>query len=229
MKITFQKALFTTTTLFFCSIALAQITLPKMTYEQSQDATLFEKVRNNTKLLEYITASGNSVKVGDTLIIGKPTSSEASTTAYGNSSLRTTNRKQFEYIQLGRPAGFGAIMGAMNGQAPAMAGINLSNETVLVQEIKVMHKGSKKKPLNVFMVLGEINGRAFGVNKYLTIQDAEGAIELGEVYLKNRKMTREEAIAKLKESKELLDLEMMSQEEYDKLKAELSPIIMGSN
>ena len=36
-----------------------------------------------------------------------------------------------------------------------MAGINLSKETVLVEEIKVYHKGSKKKPLNVIMVLGE--------------------------------------------------------------------------
>ena len=39
--------------------------------------------------------------------------------------------------------------------------------------------------------------------------------------------SREEAIAKLKEAKDLLDLEMMSQEEYDKIKAELTPIIMG--
>jgi hypothetical protein len=47
--------------------------------------------------------------------------------------------------------------------------------------------------------------------------------------IKSSILTREQAIAKLKEAKELLDLEMMSQEEYDKLKAELSPIIMGSN
>ncbi len=38
-------------------------------------------------------------------------------------------------------------------------------------------------------------------------------------------MTRAEAIAKLKEAKERLDLEMMTQEEYDKLKKELTPII----
>lgn len=227
MKLNLFKTLLTFTLIFICSISFAQVTLPQMTYEQSQDASKFIYVKNNTNLLEYITASGNSVKVGDTLIIGKPTTSEASTTAYGNRSLRTTNRKQFEYIQLGRPAGFGAIMGALGGQAPTMAGINLSKETVLVEEIKVYHKGSKKKPLNVIMVLGEINGRAFGVNKYLTLQDAEGAIELGEVYLKNRKMTRDEALAKLKEAKDLLDLEMMSQEEYDKIKAELTPIIMG--
>lgn len=227
MKLNLFKTLLTFTLIFICSISFAQVTLPQMTYEQSQDASKFINVRNNTKLLEYITASGNSVKVGDTLIIGKPTTSEASTTSYGNRSLRTTNRKQFEYIMMGKPAGMNVIMSSLGGQSPQMAGIDLSNETVLVQEIKVFHKGSKKKPLNVYMILGEINGRAFGLNKFLTLNDAEGAIELGEVYLKNRKMTRDEALAKLKESKDLLDLEMMSQEEYDKIKAELTPIIMG--
>jgi hypothetical protein len=41
-------------------------------------------------------------------------------------------------------------------------------------------------------------------------------------------LTREQAIAKLKESKDLLDLEMMTQEEYDKIKTELTPIIKGN-
>ena len=75
------------------------------------------------------------------------------------------------------------------------------------------------------MVLGEINGRAFGVNKYLSVMDSELAIESGEILLKNRKMTREEAIEKLKEAKELMEIEMMTKEEFDQLKEELTPII----
>lgn len=38
-------------------------------------------------------------------------------------------------------------------------------------------------------------------------------------------MTREQAIAKLMEAKDLLSIDMMTQEEYDKLKEKLSPII----
>ena len=75
------------------------------------------------------------------------------------------------------------------------------------------------------MVLGEINGRAFGVNKYLSVMDSELAIESGEILLKNRKMTREEAIEKLKEAKGLMEIEMMTKEEFDQLKEELTPII----
>ena len=56
--------------------------------------------------------------------------------------------------------------------------------------------------------------------------DTELAIESGEVLLLNRKMTREEAISELKEAKELVDIDMMSKEEFEKLKKKLAPIIM---
>lgn len=208
--------------------------IEKMTFEQSRDINFFINVKNNTKVGEYVTESGNSIKLGDTLIIGKPTTQ--STTSVGGSygdrgrvgAYSTKTRKEFEYIQMGRPSGFGAVMGAMGDQGVPMAGINFSGERVVVSEIKTYHMGSKKKPLNVVIVIGEINGRAFGLNKYLSAMDTENAIELGELLLLNRKLTRDEAIAKLKESKDLLDLEMMSQEEYDALRAELAPIIRGN-
>ena len=206
--------------------------IESMTFEQSQNIDYFIKVKNNTKLGEYITASGNSVKVGDTLIIGNPTSSYSTSNTVGGGTnigygrTKTRYAKEFEFVQLGRPAGLGAIMSG--SEKPAMAGINLSQEVVVVKEMKTYHKGSKKKPLYVVIVLGEINGRAFGLNKYLSVMNTELAIESGEILLKNRKMTREEAIAKLREAKELLDLEMMSQEDYDALKKELSPIIMNN-
>ena len=206
--------------------------IESMTFEQSQNIDYFIKVKNNTKLGEYITASGNSVKVGDTLIIGNPTSSYSTSNTVGGGTnigygrTKTRYAKEFEFVQLGRPAGLGAIMSG--SEKPAMAGINLSQEVVLVKEMKTYHKGSKKKPLYVVIVLGEINGRAFGLNKYLSVMNTELAIESGEILLKNRKMTREEAIAKLREAKEVLDLEMMSQEDYDALKKELSPIIMNN-
>lgn len=126
---------------------------------------------------------------------------------------------------MGRPAGFTSVMATMNGEAQFMADNSLKNTSVIVQEIKTYHRGSKKKPLYVVMVLGEINGRAFGANKYLSLMDTELAIEFGEILLKNRKMTREEAIEKLKEAKELVEIDMMSKEEFEKLKKELAPII----
>jgi hypothetical protein len=55
--------------------------------------------------------------------------------------------------------------------------------------------------------------------------DIELAIESKEV--RTNGMTREEAIVKLKETKDLLDLGLVKQDDYDKLKTELTPIIIN--
>jgi hypothetical protein len=60
-----------------------------------------------------------------------------------------------------------------------------------------------------------------------TIMDLEKALLLGEIINPNAPLTREQAIAKLKEHKDLLDLGMINEEEFNKLRDELSPIIMG--
>ena len=52
------------------------------------------------------------------------------------------------------------------------------------------------------------------------------AINTGEIINPKAAMTREQAIAKLKEAKDLVDLGMMSKEDFEKLKAELTPLII---
>jgi len=54
--------------------------------------------------------------------------------------------------------------------------------------------------------------------------EIEPAIKNGEIGTTG--LNREQAIAKLKESKDLLDLGLLSQEEYNKMKIKLTPIIM---
>ncbi|WP_426482688.1 hypothetical protein [Chryseobacterium sp. R2ACT005] len=217
----------------------AQENIDLLTYENTQDIKFFNTIKSGTQVKEYITTSKNSVKVGDTLILGSPTSEELNTRTYsgsygnkargGISQSRSTSKKTYEFIQMGRPAGFGSIMSAVGGDAQNMADNSLKNTRVIVSEIKTYHRGSKNKPLYVVMVLGEINGRAFGINKYLSVMDTELGIESGEILLKNKKMTRDEAIAKLKEAKELVEIEMMSKEQFDELKKELAPIINNNN
>jgi len=97
---------------------------------------------------------------------------------------------------------------------------------VVISEMTVSHKGSRKKPLALTILLGEPNGRAFGIYKYLSVTDFEKSVLAGEIKSLNAPLTREEAIAKLKESKDLLDLGLLTQQEYEKLKQELTPIIM---
>ena len=68
-----------------------------------------------------------------------------------------------------------------------------------------------------------VNVKGFGmVPVYINY---EIAFETGEILHNDGKLNREQAIAKLKEAKDLLDLQIITQEEYDKLKDELTPII----
>lgn len=231
-----MKKTITTLILLLSGINIyAQENIDLLTYENTQDINFFSTIKNGAQVKVYVTVSKNSVKIGDTLILGTPTSQETNTRTYSGSygtkarggvaQSRSTAKKTYEFLQMGRPAGFGSIMAAMNGDAQSMADNSLKNTSVVVNEIKTYHRGSKNKPLYVVMVLGEINGRAFGINKYLSVMDTELAIESGEVLLKNRKMTRDEAIAKLKEAKELMEIDMMSKDDFEKLKKELAPII----
>lgn len=235
-----MKKTFAFLTLFLSMINIcAQEDLNLLTYANTQDINFFRSIKDDTHVKEYITANKNSVKVGDTLVLGTPTSQEINTRTYSSgfgtrfradvAQSRSTSKKTYEFVKMGRPAGFGSIINSISGDAQIMADNNFKNTAVIVKEIKTLHRGSKKKPLYVVMVLGEINGRAFGINKYLSVMDTELAIESGEVLLKNRKMTRDEAIAKLKEAKDLMDIEMMTREKFEELKKELTPIISNTD
>jgi len=66
----------------------------------------------------------------------------------------------------------------------------------------------------------------FKISNYKTGKDWLDVENQG---IRPNKFTREEAIEKLKKSKEHLELELITQDDYDKLKNELSPIIMSSS
>ncbi len=206
--------------------------LDELTFDDCQNSAFFQKVKNNTNVLRYTAADGALLEIGDTLVIGVPSGSITATTAVGAGNTvgvakaRSRTKSSFTTIIMGRPAGFGSIMNAMAGEAPENAGANMQGEIVVISEMKVSHKGSRKKPLALTILLGEPNGRAFGINKYMSVVDYEKSVLGGEIRSLNAPMTRDEAISKLKESKELLDLGLMEQSEYDKIKQELTPVIM---
>jgi len=226
-----KKLIFITIT-FIAINSYAQDQLKELTFDDCQNSSVFENIKNNTEIFKYTSANGAILEVGDTLIIGTPSGSITSTTVVdagntvGAAKARSRTRNSFTTIIMGRPAGVGSVINAMNGEAPENASANMQGELVVVSEMKVRHKGSKKKPLELIILLGEPNGRAFGINKYMSVVDYEKSVLAGEIKPLNAPMTREEAIAKLKESKDLLDLGLLKQEEYDKIKNELTPIIM---
>jgi hypothetical protein len=85
---------------------------------------------------------------------------------------------------------------------------------------KITISGTKRSGFYISLKMKGMIG--FGDGYMVT--NFETALSTGEI--EGFGMTREQAISKLKEAKDLLDLGMMTQEEYDKMKGELSPIIM---
>lgn len=199
------KLLFLSLFLLFVIDVKAQ-DLDSITYEQANNLSFFENIKNGINVKRYTTANGTIINLKDTLIIGNPALS---------------NQKVFEYITLGKPASFDNVLFALNGQAPIKLGMNFKGMMFVVEEMKVYHYGSKKKPLSVSIILSDISGKG-----QLISASYELAYTSGELKPKNQPLTREQAIAKLKESKDLLDLDMIKQADYDKIKAELTKIIL---
>lgn len=206
--------------------------LEELSFEDSQDSEIFRQIKNNTSLTRYIAADGSVLAVGDTLKIGAPSGSTTNTSAvggagiFGGAKARSKSQSTFSTIIMGRPAGVGNILNAMAGEGPSNAGQEMQGEVVIISEMSVSHKGSRKKPLELQILLGEPNGRAFGINKYMSVTDYEKAVLAGEIKSLNAPLTRDEAIAELKESKDLLDLGIIDEDDYETLKEELTPIII---
>jgi len=228
-----KKLIFSLTALN-CFISFGQI--EALSYEDANNIEFFRSIKNNTRTLSYEFEDSNVIKVGDTIRFGEPSTESSRTRTVGagagfigGATSNTKTSKEFEYLSYGKPIGFGNVMLAMGGETPTRVGTNLKGDFAIVKELILYHKGSRKKPLKVIAIIGEINGRAFGMNKYITVNDLDNAWSYGEILMSNVKMTREDAINKLKEAKELLDIEMMTRKEFDKLKEELGPIIKGSS
>ena len=185
----------------------------EITYEQTQNLVFAKKISNMAKYNSYEAKNGTLIKIGDTLVVGRPVTGDKQYTEY------IGTQEVFSTIMIGG-MGLSAIAGPSYYPASGQGSI------FTIEKISVSHtKLSKKSPLIVTLTVREPDLPTM-VNKR-TIGDLEQALLVGEIISPNAPMTRAEAIAKLKESKELLDLEIITQEEYDELKVELTPIIRG--
>ena len=202
--------------------------LTNLSFEQTQDIDYFRSIKNRTNYLSYTTSKGFDIGLGDTLIVAKPSTRSLQDNGLGTSGLAGFDSKEqlrFEFVQYGKRLILRNNQFFSNQDPDAYPSNRLSNERVIVKEIVAIHKGSRKKPLAVYLVLGELNDRAFGIYKHLTVADVENALAYGEIKLQNAPLSRKEAIAKLKEAKELMDLEVITAQEYLEIKTKMSPLI----
>ena len=181
------------------SIAQTQLVENAINYEQVKVLKERTEARELSKdgITQYTASNGAVIKLGDKFRLNRPE---------GGS-------KTFVSIQ-NKPT----VMDMMgNKNYSSTVDISMSNTEITIKTLYIF--GSRKLG---FKSMAEL--ATCGVCNNLIV-DIELAIESKEV--RTNGMTRDEAIAKLKESKDLLDLGLVKQDDYDKLKTELTTIIMS--
>ena len=191
-----------------------------LTYGQTQDIEFAEQYKNNTAIDFYTTKDELTISVGDTLTIGNA----------------VIKRKKYMFHDVFSHIVIGNTKGTNNKEFRSLPH-NYSGSKVVVKSLFVTHEkftgyklwpNRKEMPLYVSVFVREYKS---GISKIFshsrkTILDIEKALSSGEIINYNAPLSKEEAIRKLKESKDLMELDFLSKEEYEKLKEKLTPIIL---
>ena len=197
-----------------------------LTYEQANNIEFSKNIKNYTKLKSYTTKFGTVIKIGDTLTLGKAKKNKDK--YYFDDC--------FSFIVDGKRRG--------NKQDDyEFLPHHFSGDKVVVLSIFATHASSdeyklwnsrKSLPLYVSLYVknpskGYKSGSFLSTianSSFRTIVDIDKALQFNEIVNNNRPLTRSEAITKLKESKDLFELGLLSEKEYNLLREKLTPIIM---
>ena len=208
-----------TLALFLPLFTLAQKV--NLSYNQTNDIKFVKQYKNNTSIDSYITKDGLIIRVGDTLSIGNA----------------VIDRKKYIYHDMFSHIVIGKTKGSTNKEFRYLPH-NYSGSKVIVKSLFVTHEkysgyklwpNRKEMPLyvSIFVVESQSGISRIFSHSRKTILDIEKALSSGEIINDNAPLSKEEAIRKLKESKDLMELDFFSKEEYEKLKERLTPIILA--
>jgi hypothetical protein len=150
-----------------------------------------------------------TLKDGSKIIVGQEIK-------LGESASKLTNT--YESIFVGKLTLGGALL-----VPPTRANTNFKQNDYIVEEIKIKRSMGQ---VSALFYLKNLTSQGLG-QKYVSASNL--SLDNGELDNPNKAMTRAEAIAKLKEGKDLMELDMMTQDEFNALRDKLTPIIKGGN
>ena len=205
-------------------------------------------------ILVYVLADGTEVRAGTVLTLGPPTATSVvgAATSYGTSPVVTNHTvtasamTHYAMVQNGTPrAVMGKAIVAGLAQMPSaalwMAPGRIAGAQVKVEEILL--RGTERRPMVQTRVTFLHTRHASTASNTLTITDLDAAIQLGEIRVTPPESARapapapapdpaalsprDDALARLRMANEYLQLQLIDAAEYDALKAELSPMILG--
>ena len=197
-----------------------------LNFNQTQDKEFCKKYKNYSEFSSYFSKDGLLINIGDTLILGK---------AFKKKD-KYLFKDKFRYVAKGKAKG-------NTTEDFNFLEHTLKSSYVVVKNIFVTHSDDdsyrlwtnrREMPLyvSIYVMNPELGSKSASflskvakTSKY-TVLDIEKAFEFGEVLNPNQPLSRSEAILKLKESKDLLELGLIEQAAYENLRKKLTPIIM---
>lgn len=212
-KTTIMKKALALGILFFSTLTICGQSLDTLFVKSCQDITWTSLYRNSDRFNTIKLDDDSTLNLEGIIKIGRP--SGTNTSQVVNSGLFNSTVQQqnnFSYLMLGRMG-----MAAMGGITYLPE--NLKGLDAKIIEIKIVHSGFSRNSLASPVLILEINGVTVSVLNYKL------AFENGELINPNRPMNRSEAIAVLKEQKDLFDLGMITKEQFEAKKEELGKFI----
>lgn len=199
---------------FTSSFAQKLSEIDTLTYSKMVSKEEGKNYKMGMDIKHYVASDKNIYKVGDTLVLGV-------STGEGHSAF--SKKRHFEYLFYGKPAG--VLLKGMRYVEE-----QYKDYKITIEKIQ-FNKGSMGLENYVFFYVKPLPNTDFTVlDNYITVTMVDNAITKGEIkpLHSTRPLTREEAVEVLKKKKEELDLEIITKEEFDKFKEQLTPIIKGS-
>jgi len=176
------------------------------------DAEWVKSIPNSTKFKFLKFADGSTLQISDKMTLGKPSGtnqSKQNVSGVFGSTNQTVNN--FTYIMLGRMGS--AILSGITYLPEAFKG-----KDVEIEDIKFTKNGKKATTAGVVIIFNNP-----GMD--ITVLNLDAALQHGEIINPKATMTSDQALAELQKTKTKLDLGLITEEEYEKVKKELIKII----
>ena len=187
--------------------------IDSLNYKQMISKDSSREYRTGMDIQFYKAVDQNSYAIGDTLQLGDPSGINITPTFTGVDT-------RFKYVLYGKPSG-------MLWKGIRYVEGDYRGYKVVIEKIQ-FNKGSLGLENYVFFYTKPLQNKDFTIiDDFITITMVDKSIERGEIFpLKiDRPWSREDAIDFLRKKKEELDLEIITQEEYNRIKKDMMSII----
>ncbi len=180
-----------------------------ITYEDTQQPEKYAKLSKVGKTEQYTSKVGAVLKIGDTLFLRE---------AFANLG---KDAGRYSTILEGDPYDGGRIVMMAFAGADAMPKYlsEKRGEPTIIEKIR-WSRAKKKRPAKMELSIRSIYGGT-GAATTFYVTDIELAFEYKEIYHRTLPMTKDDLVLELRKAKDELDLGLMSQEDFETVKAEV--------